>query len=129
MISNEKLHRIKPVILRHARDLRHPLTPAEQKIWRAVRDNQLGFKIRRQYSIDRYIADFYCAEARLVIEVDGDTHSEPDQIAYDEARTKRLEEWDYRVVRFNNSDVHENMEEVLGEIRRLCEKWAERDGG
>jgi leucyl-tRNA synthetase len=73
-MPNEKLHRIHPDILQNARDLRHPLTPAEKKIWRAVRDGQLSFKIRRQHPVGRYIADFYCAEARLVIEIDGESH-------------------------------------------------------
>jgi very-short-patch-repair endonuclease len=121
-MPNEKLHRIKPTILRHAMDLRHPLTPAERKIWRAVRDNQLGFKIRRQHSIGRFIADFYCAEARLVIEIDGDTHAESNQFMYDLARTEWLEEQGYRVVRFDNEDVHENIEEVLEAIQTLCGK-------
>jgi len=57
-----------------------------------VRRRQLGFKIRRQHPIDRFIADFYCAEARLVIEIDGDSHVAPDQAEYDEARTLWLEE-------------------------------------
>ena len=59
--------------------MRHPLTPAEQKVWERVRNNQLGFKIRRQHPIDHFIADFYCARAKLCIEIDVDTHAEPGQ--------------------------------------------------
>jgi len=58
-----------PFILRLARDHRHPLTPAEAKIWARVRNRGLGFKIRRQHPIWRVIADFYCAEAKLVIKL------------------------------------------------------------
>src|SRR5258705_266282 len=68
-----------PAILRLARDHRHPLMPAEARLWAKVRNRGLGFKIRRQHPIWRFIADFYCAEAKLVIEVDGDSHTEADQ--------------------------------------------------
>ena len=67
-----KTHRILPAILERARDFRHPLTPPEAKVWRAVRNRQLGFKMRRQGTIGRFIVDFYCAEARLAIEIDGE---------------------------------------------------------
>ena len=80
-----------PAILRIARNYRHPLTPAEAKIWARVTNRGLGFKIRRQHPIWRFIADFYCAEAKLVIEIDGDSHVEPDQEEYDKARTDWLE--------------------------------------
>jgi len=95
-----KTHCILPAILERARDFRHPLTPPEAKVWRAVRNRQLGFKIRRQYPVGRFISDFYCAEAKLVIEIDGDTHAAPDQAAYDAARTAWLEARGYKVIRF-----------------------------
>ncbi|HLC04747.1 MAG TPA: endonuclease domain-containing protein [Anaerolineales bacterium] len=87
-----KGHSISPAVLERARDFRHPLTPPEAKLWHAVRNRQLGFKLRRQHPIGRFIvgrslADFYCAEARLAIEIDGDTHSAPYQVAYDAVRT------------------------------------------
>jgi very-short-patch-repair endonuclease len=90
-----KGHFIAPRILQRSRDFRHPLTPPEAKIWRAVRNRQLGFMIRRQHPIGRFIADFYCAEAMLVIEIDGDVHADPDQAEYDQARTGWLEERGY----------------------------------
>src|SRR3990172_908561 len=73
-----KLHRIPPAILQRSRDFRHPLTPTEAKVWQAVRRRQLGVKVRRQHPIDRFIADFYVAEAKLVVEIDGDSHAPPD---------------------------------------------------
>jgi very-short-patch-repair endonuclease len=109
-----------PAILQLARDHRHPLTPAEAKIWARVRNRGLGFKIRRQHPIWRFIADFYCAEAKLVIEIDGDSHVEPDQEEYDKARTKWLEERGYKVIRIRNEDVHRHLEDALNEIYSVC---------
>lgn len=111
-----------PAILQLAREHRHPLTPAEAKIWARVRNRGLNFKIRRQYPIWRFIADFYCAEARLVIEIDGDTHAEPDQEDYDQARTEWLVERGYRVIRFTNEDVYKHIDDVLNEIFLVCDE-------
>ena len=116
-----RAHLIAPAILERARDFRHPLTPPEAKVWQAVRKRQLGFKIRRQHPIGRFIADFYCAEARLVIEIDGDTHAAPDQAAYDSARTAWLEERGYKVIRFQAGEVDRNLQGVLRRIKEACE--------
>jgi very-short-patch-repair endonuclease len=112
----------KHIILQYARDLRHPLTPAERKVWAAVRNRRLGYKIRRQHPISRFIADFYCAEAKLVIEIDGDTHAEPAQAEYDAARTAWLEAHGHHVIRFSNREVYENLDGVLEAIREACER-------
>jgi len=111
-----------PAILQLARDHRHPLTPAEAKVWTRMRNRGLGFKIRRQHPIWRFIADFYCAEAKLVIEIDGDTHAEPDQEEYDQARTNWLEERGYKVIRFTNHDAHRNLDNLLNEIFLMCQE-------
>lgn len=111
-----------PAVLRLARDHRHPLTPAEAKIWSRVRNRGLGFKIRRQHPIWRFIADFYCAEAKLVIEIDGDSHVEADQEEYDKARTEWLEDRGYKVIRIRNEDVHKHLENALSEIFLTCEE-------
>ena len=117
---SEKSHYVYPLILQRARDFRHPLTPAEAKVWARVRNRQPGFKIRRQHPIFRFIADFHCAEAKLCIEIDGDTHAEPDQAEYDAARTAWLEERGCRVIRFHNDDIHHRLDEVLEAIRLAC---------
>jgi very-short-patch-repair endonuclease len=119
--SEPKEHYTYPLILQRARDMRHPLTPAEAKVWARVRNQQLGVKIRRQHPIGHFIADFFCAKARLVIEIDGDSHAAPDQAEYDSARTRWLEERGYRVIRFHNNDVHANIEGVLRAIKAACE--------
>jgi very-short-patch-repair endonuclease len=122
MNSKPKGHSVSSALLARARDFRHPLTPPEAKVWEAVRDRRIGFKIRRQHPIGRFIADFYCAEARLVIEIDGDTHAAPDQAAYDVARTEWLEERGYQVIRFDAAEVGRNMAAVVKAIRAACAK-------
>lgn len=109
------MHRIQPEIRQRARELRQPQTPAEQILWRCLRNSQLdGMKFRRQHPIGRFIVDFYCAQTRLVIEIDGDSHAE--QVEYDQMRTNRLESQGYRVIRFTNIDVLKNLDTVLKEI-------------
>jgi adenine-specific DNA-methyltransferase len=121
-MPTEPRHHIHPTILQHARDLRHPLTPAEQRVWAVVRNRGLSYKIRRQHPIGRFIADFYCVEAKLVIEIDGDTHLEPAQIVYDTERTAWLEAHGHRVIRFSNREVYENLDGVLEKICGACER-------
>ncbi|MEW9623933.1 endonuclease domain-containing protein [Rhodanobacter geophilus] len=95
-----------------ARSLRNGRTDAEQKLWYRLRNRHLqGWKFRRQHEIDRYIADFACPDAVLIVELDGSQHGE--QQAYDEARTCKLETMGYRVLRFWDNDVLTNIEGVL----------------
>lgn len=117
----ESRHRIHPVILARAREMRHPQTPAEATLWRALRNRQRGFKFRRQHPIYRFIIDFYCAEAKLLIEVDGESHLETDQAEYDNARTEYLEDLGYKVIRFTNNDVRYNIHAVASEILQIVE--------
>ena len=82
----EKRHRFPPELLHRSRELRQPLTPAERKLWTMLRNRNLaGYKFRRQHLIGHFIVDFYCAQVRLVVEIDGDIHSR--QVEYDAART------------------------------------------
>jgi very-short-patch-repair endonuclease len=123
-MANAKGHHVFPAILQRSRDLRRPLTPTEAKVWRAVCNRQIGFKIRRQQPIGRFILDFYCAEAKLAIEIDGDVHADPDQAQYDAARTQWLKERGYAVVRFKVQQVDHDLSSVLEAIRRACEHRA-----
>jgi very-short-patch-repair endonuclease len=119
-MPSEKRHRIHPVIRERARQLRQPQTPAEAKLWNHLRRKQLGdLKFRRQHPIDRFIVDFYCAEHKLVIEVDGDTHAMQEE--YDAARTEWLQDRGYRVIRFTNDEVHRQLPAVLETIMAACE--------
>ena len=125
-MSKPKAHLVVSVLLKRSRDQRHPLTPAEGKVWKAVRRQQLGFKFRRQQPLGRFIADFYCAECRLVIEIDGDRHAEPEQAAYDAARTRLLRNRGCRVIRFEARQVEAELSGVLEVIRCACEEGQKR---
>jgi very-short-patch-repair endonuclease len=93
-----------------ARRLRRRQTDAERLLWFRLRDRRLnGWKFRRQFPVDRYIADFFCADAHLIIELDGGQHAI--QTDADAARTKSLE-----ALRFWNNDVMCNVDGVLEEI-------------
>ena len=118
-------HKVDPKWLEFARSMRQEPAPAEQKLWRCLRDRQLnGFKFRRQIAFGNYIADFYCAECRLIVESDGDSHSERE--AYDARRTAELEIRGLAVIRYANTDVFDHLESVLEAVLRECEARAQR---
>jgi very-short-patch-repair endonuclease len=98
-----------------ARRLRSNQTDVERLVWSRIRDRQLsGFKFRRQVPIGRYIVDFVCKEAALIIELDGGQHSSITK--YDIDRTRWLEQHGWRVLRFWNNDVTDNLNGVLEAI-------------
>ncbi|MBN1657212.1 MAG: endonuclease domain-containing protein [Anaerolineae bacterium] len=116
-----------PNVRERARELRREQTPAEQILWRRLRGAQLaGYKFRRQHPIGRFIVDFCCASARLIVEVDGDVHAENGQAAYDVARTECLEAEGYRVLRVTNYDVYQRLDGVLEAILRACDEEVAR---
>jgi very-short-patch-repair endonuclease len=119
-LHREKRHRIHPTILKFARELRQPQTPAEATLWRKIRNRQLGYKFRRQYEIQFFIIDFYCAEAKLCIEIDGETHLTKEQQEYDWARTAYLESLGRSVIRFTNHDVRYYIDSVVQGIIDTC---------
>lgn len=97
-----------------ARRLRGNSTDAERLLWSRIRSRQLGAKFVRQFPIGPYIADFACRSAHLVIELDGGQHSE----TIDAPRTMVIEAHGYRVIRFWNNEVMENLEGVVEAIAR-----------
>ena len=100
-----------------SRELRRDGTAAEQALWRRLRSHQLaGCKFRRQHPIGHYVVDFVCLERRLIIEVDGGYHAVNRK--EDADRTKWLEAEGYRVLRFWNDEVLNNLEGVLSAIER-----------
>lgn len=117
----EKRHRIHPTVRQFARELRQPQTPAEATLWRHLRNRNLIYRFRRQHPIAFFIIDFYCAEAKLLIEIDGDSHLTNEQQEYDVARTEYLEELGYKVIRFTNNDVRYNINAVVDEIIKCVE--------
>ena len=101
-----------------SRALRQNQTEPERRLWNALRNSQLdGLIFRRQYGRGDYIVDFVCLSAKLVVEIDGDSHGSDRAQTYDRRRTAWLEDQGYRVIRFWNTDVMQNLEGVLGEIR------------
>ncbi|MDW3209483.1 MAG: endonuclease domain-containing protein [Reichenbachiella sp.] len=88
-------------------------TPAEKILWDALRNRKLeGHKFRRQHPISQFIADFYCHEFKLIVEVDGGYHSGQEQAEIDKGRTHELEELGIKVIRFKNEDVMNELEWV-----------------
>jgi very-short-patch-repair endonuclease len=97
--------------------LRNEATPAERELWNVLRQSNLGgYKFRRQHSVGRYVVDFYCPLERLAIELDGDSHFTDEAIDYDRERTAFLNSLNIRVLRFFNTDVHENIDAVSERI-------------
>ena len=105
---------------RRAAQMRRNPTEPEKRLWRHLSNRQLGFKFRRQDVIGYYIADFACPSANLIVEVDGDTHSE----VKDHIRDDKLAEFGFRVVRVTNADVMRNMEGVLTLIFEILREVA-----
>jgi very-short-patch-repair endonuclease len=104
-----------PEIEQAARRLRQEPTRTEAHLWRALRRRQLaGLKFRFQHPVGRFIADFYCPSAQLILEIDGDVHNQQQQ--YDEARTEQLQAFGYRVLRFSNEEVLTDLPHVLARI-------------
>jgi len=98
---------------------RKELTPAETKLWSRLRRGQLhGRRFRRQYSVGPYCVDFYCAQAKLAIEVDGDTHFTPEAKQYDARRQSYIEAFRVRMLRFTNDEVYDNLDGVVEAIAR-----------
>lgn len=99
------------------RALRHNSSPAEYVLWQFLRGRRMqGYKFRRQHGIGPYIVDFYCPAARLVIEVDGDSHFSEEQKKYDARRTHYLEYYYHTVLRFRNDQVLKDTETVVKKI-------------
>jgi len=124
-MPTDKRYRIHPEIRRRARDLRKSATPAEEKMWAVLKNRGVGgFKFRRQHPIGYFIADFYCAEVNLVVEIDGSVHES--QQEYDRMRTIWLEDRGYMVVRFQNDEVLSDIEQVREHLLKICVKLKDK---
>ena len=115
-------------MLHRARQLRRQSTDAEHRLWCHLRNRRLGgWKFRRQHHVDRYIADFACLKARLIIELDGGQHA-CGQRGYDEQRDAVLRAHGFTVLRFWNDDVLQDTEAVLAEVWRVLEATGKQPG-
>jgi very-short-patch-repair endonuclease len=115
------------ILRRRAKRLRREQTNAEGLLWGSLRDRRLaGYKFRRQVPIAGYIVDFLCIGGDLIIEVDGATHSTPEEIARDSERTRTLSDLGYRVLRIGNDDAYKNLAGVLATILDALERGLRR---
>ncbi len=108
----------RPEYTQRRQELRKNQTATEQILWQAIRGKQLGVKFRRQHGIGHYIADFYCTECHLVIEVDGDSHFNPQAQTYDKIRDDFMQSSGIKVIRFTNHDICYNLANVLDCIKK-----------
>src|SRR5689334_17369566 len=97
-----------------SRELRRNQTDVERIVWRHLKARQVnGWRFRRQHPIDPYIADFACVEAKLIVEADGGQHADSE---YDRVRDEFLRKAGWRVLRFGNTDILQNMEGVFDTV-------------
>jgi very-short-patch-repair endonuclease len=109
--------RVSKTLRGRAKALRRDMTGAERIVWYGLRAHRFyGASFRRQTPIGPYVVDFACLAAKLIVEVDGGQHFEPEHIAYDERRSAFLAAQGYRVLRFSNLDVMKNTSGVLETI-------------
>ena len=120
--SGNRYHRRSAVqTFHHARELRRNQTDAERRLWQALRMHQVvGIRFRRQHAIGHYIVDFCCLKPKLIIEVDGGHHQQ--QKEYDDERTAFLASKGFRVLRFWNHEVMNDLDAVVREIERVVKE-------
>ena len=102
-----------------ANNLRNHSTPAEIILWQELKNSKLGVKFRRQQPLDHFIADFYCADLRLVIEIDGESHDFSGVASKDKVKEDYLRSKGYFMLRFVDFDVHHNLEGVIIQIKKF----------
>ncbi len=99
------------------RDLRKRTTKAEKLLWEKLRNNQLGYRFKRQYSISNYVVDLYCHKLKLAIEIDGEIHKISKK--YDNYRTRYLEALGIREFRLKNREIENTLDETVQSIKKL----------
>lgn len=111
-----KLHNLQ-ILTERRKELRKNQTPQEIKLWWYLRDERMGIKFRRQHSVGGYILDFYCPKKKLIIELDGGVHKQKENEEYDRVRDKFFQELGYLILRFTNTQIEQNINEVLRTIK------------
>ena len=110
-----------------ARRLRSDMPTAERRLWSRLRRSALGYRFRRQHPIGDYVADFACVAAKLIVEVDGDSHyANARDVDYDVRRTAFLEANGWTVLRVTNAEVCKNPNAVCEAVRLACDEAALR---
>ncbi len=111
-----------PELIPRANELRKNMTSTERKLWNELLKD-FPLKVMRQKVIDNYIVDFYCAKLSLVIEIDGDVHDTDEAKIYDQERTIVLESYSLKVIRFRNSEIEMEFDEVCQRIMGEYREW------
>ncbi len=118
-IERQMFYGANPEIFENAKELRKNMTVAEKILWEYLSNNKIdGFRFKSQHPISRFIADFYCHKAKLVIEIDGGYHLSKAQKELDKGREAEFENFGLRIIRFNNSQVEEDIGFVINEIKK-----------
>ena len=104
-------------LVSNARDLRKNMTPEEKHLWYDFL-KRLPLNVRRQHNIENYIVDFYIAEKKIVIEIDGIQHLSPEHKEADIIRDKFLASWEIKVLRYSNDDIRRNFHAVADDIMK-----------
>ncbi len=102
--------------------LRNNATKAEKMLWQKLKDSQLGYKFRRQHGIKQYVVDFYCPKLKLVVELDGDVHYFRKQQEHDWIKEKNLEKLGFKIIRYHNSEIIEDIDKVIANMKAICKK-------
>jgi very-short-patch-repair endonuclease len=102
-----------PLIFKKAEELRNKMTLAEELLWNYLKTNEWGYKFRRQHPILMYVADFYCHQLKLIIEIDGSIHQLEDVKRNDAIRENHLKNLGLKIIRFKNEKVMNDLESVL----------------
>ena len=124
-VSRDMYFGDKPDLFRLAERMRRNPTEAEKILWERLKKfRSTGFIFRRQHPIDFYIADFYCHQLKLVIEVDGEIHLDDPVREHDESRTGELERFGIKVIRFTNKEVINNQESIMKQINKYLDDSA-----
>ena len=111
----------RPTLVQFSRQLRDQQTDCEHLLWQRLRSRQIAnLKFRRQFPCPPYVLDFYCAELKLAIELDGGQHFETSGLIHDQRRTLYLYQQGIEVVRFSNLEVLQQMDAVLEQIIRIA---------
>jgi very-short-patch-repair endonuclease len=121
-----KIH-YNPKLKELARQLRNNSTKSEIKLWKYLRNGQMfGYDFHRQKPIDNFIADFYCYQLRLVIELDGITHQDEEVLKKDALKEQKLNELGFTVVRFSDNQVMNDIENVIRTIENFILDFEEK---
>ncbi len=109
------------IIFENAKALKNRLTDAERLLWEQINEKKLGVKFRRQHPISFFIADFYCHEKKLIIELDGSIHNVKEVLENDLQRQAAIEAFEIKVIRFKNEEIYKNLNKVLEKIKEAMQ--------